>query len=66
MKTINLKYQLQHGIRNLNYVLNYILYHIFRIILSISLKKHRKKTDNPSIRIYMNKIENRSTFKIQK
>ena len=26
------------------------------------LKKHGKKTDNPSIRIYINKIENRITF----
>ena len=27
------------------------------------LKKHGKMTDNPSIRIYVNKIENRITFK---
>ena len=26
------------------------------------LKKHRENTDNPSIRIYVNKIENRITF----
>ena len=31
----------------------------------IYLKKHREKTDNPSIRIYINKIENRITFKIK-
>ena len=29
------------------------------------LKNHREKTDNPSIRIYVNKIENRITFKIK-
>ena len=29
------------------------------------LKKHRKKTDNPSIIIYVNKIENRIIFKIK-
>ena len=29
------------------------------------LKKHRENTDNPSIRIYVNKIENRITFKIK-
>ena len=29
------------------------------------LKKHGKKIDNPSIRIYVNKIENRITFKIK-
>ena len=29
------------------------------------LKKHGEKTVNPSIRIYINKIENRITFKIK-
>ena len=29
------------------------------------LKKHRESVDNPSIRIYINKIENRITFKIK-
>ena len=29
------------------------------------LKKHREKTDNASIRIYINKIANRITFKIK-
>ena len=29
------------------------------------LKKHGEKTVNPSIRIYINKIENRVTFKIK-
>ena len=29
------------------------------------LKKHGEETDNPSIRIYMNEIENRITFKIK-
>ena len=28
-------------------------------------KKHREKTGNPSVRIYINKIENRITFKIK-
>ena len=41
-----------------------ILYYIFKIILNIYLKKNREKTDNPSIIIYVNKIENRITFKI--
>ena len=30
------------------------------------LKKHRENTDKPSIQIYINKIENRITFKIKK
>ena len=29
------------------------------------LKKHNENVDNPSIRIYVNKIENRITFKIK-
>ena len=29
------------------------------------LKKHGEKTDNPSIRIYVNEIENRITFRIK-
>ena len=34
-KTINLKYQLQRGMTNLNYLTDHILYQIFQIILSI-------------------------------
>ena len=30
------------------------------------LKKHSESVNNPSIRIYVNKIENRITFKIKK
>ena len=30
------------------------------------LKKHNENIDNPSIRIYVNEIENRITFKIKK
>ena len=33
--------------------------------LEYILKKHGEETDNPSIRIYMNNIENRITFKIK-
>ena len=29
------------------------------------LKKHNENVDNPSIRIYVNKIENRTTFKLK-
>ena len=43
----------------------HILYQIFDIILNITKKKkHGENTDNPSIRIVVNKIENRITFKI--
>ena len=37
---------------------------MFKIILS-NLKKRGEKTNNPSIWIYVNKIENRITFKIK-
>ena len=62
---INLKYQIQHGMKNLNYLIDHILYQKFKIILNISSKKHEKITDNPSIKIYINKIENRVTFRIK-
>ena len=59
---INLKYQLQRGTKNLNYLRNHILYEIFKNIFSISSEK---MTDIPTIAIYVNKIENRITFKIK-
>ena len=33
--------------------------------MRISLKKHDENIDNPSVRIYANKIENKITFKIK-
>ena len=60
-KILDLKYQLQHGMESLNYLMDHILYQIFKITLNISLKM----TGNSSIRIYINKIENRITFKIK-
>ena len=50
--------------RNLNCLMDHVLNQMFKIILNISLKDG-EKTDNPSIRIYSNKIENRITFKIK-
>ena len=32
---INLEYQLQHGMKTLNYLIDHILYQIFQIILNI-------------------------------
>ena len=63
-----LKYQLPHGMKNLNYLMDHILYEISEIILSISSKKKKKnetQNDNPPIRIYVNKIGNGVTFKIK-
>ena len=51
--------------KNLNYQMDHILYQIFKNILNVSLKKHKTVTDNPSIRIYINDIENRITFKVK-
>ena len=44
--------------------MDHILHRIFKIILSI-FKKNNENIDNPSIRIDVNKIENRITFKIK-
>ena len=51
--------------KSLNYLMNYILCKTFKITLNISLKKHETVTDNPSIMIYINIIENRITFKLK-
>ena len=64
-KIINLKYLLLHGMKSLNYLMGHILYQIFKITLNTLKKKHVKKTNNSPIRIYVNKIENRITFKIK-
>ena len=49
--------------RNLNYLMDDILYQIIKITLSIF--KHRENIDNPSVKIYVNNIENRITFRIK-
>ena len=41
-KTINLKYQPQQGMINLNYLMDHILHQIFKIILSTFLNTWRK------------------------
>ena len=64
-KTISLKYQVQFGRNNLNYLMNHILYQIFEVNLSISSRKIEQGAYNPPIRVYVHKIENRITFKIK-
>ena len=49
---------------NLSYLMVRILYQVFQIILNTFLKKHGGDIEEPSARIYVNKIENRITFKI--
>ena len=45
--------------------MDHIQYWIFKIFFEYILKKHSESVDNPSIRIYVNKIKNRITFKIK-
>ena len=54
--TWNHKFQLPGGSHSVADIQDYFEY---------ILKKHTEKIDNPSIRIYVNKIENRITFKIK-
>ena len=54
--TWNEKFELPDGSYSVSDIQDYLGY-IF--------KKDGEKTDNPSIRIYINKIENRTTFKIK-
>ena len=50
--------------KNLNYLVDHILHQVFKIILNIYIKKkHGQKTANPSPKIYISKIENRTSFK---
>ena len=44
---------------NLNYQIHHNLYQICETIL-VTFKKHNENNDNPSIRIYVNKIENQT------
>ena len=56
MPTWNDKFELPHGLYSVSDIQDYFEY---------TLKKHREKIDNPSIRIYVNEIENRIKFKIK-
>ena len=64
-KTLNLKYQFQRGMKHLFYLIYSILYQIFNIIWVYLKKKHEKKSSDPSVRIYVNKIEKNNTFKVK-
>ena len=54
-----LAYNIHRKIQKGSYSVS-VIQHYFEYILK---KKHREKTNNLSIRIYVNKIENRITFK---
>ena len=48
-----------------NYLTYCNLYQICNIFFDYIIKKHEALTDNPPIKIYVNKIDNRNTFKIK-
>ena len=50
---------------NLNCLMDHIHYQIFKDYFECILKKHGENSDKPSVQIYVNKIENRVTFKIK-
>ena len=63
---INLKYLHAHGIINLNYQMDCILCQDrIQDYFEYILEKHGEDIDEPSVQIYVNKIENRVTFKIK-
>ena len=53
---MNLRYQLQHGMKSLNYLMEDNMYQTFKITLNNSKKKLEEKSGNPSIRIEIQKI----------
>ena len=59
------KFKISAPIWNLNYLMDHILYQIFKIILNLFFKKRKMVTDNPSVRININKIDYRTTSKIK-
>ena len=54
--TLNEEFDLPDGLYYISDIQNYFEY---------ILKNHKKVTDNPAMRIYINKIENGITFKIK-
>ena len=54
--TLNDKFEVPDGSYSVSDIQNYFEY---------TLKKHEENIENPSVKIYMNKIENRITFRIK-
>ena len=54
-----------NGMINFNYPMDQIRILYIQDYFEYFIKKHETVTDNPPIRIYVNKIENRITFKIK-
>ena len=62
-KMTNLKYQIKHGMKYSNYLMDPTVSDICNYFEYI-IKKSETLTGRPPIKIYVNKIENRITFKI--
>ena len=45
--------------------MDHILYQIYQIIQKTLKKKHGENSDNPSLKIYVNKLENIISFRIK-
>ena len=64
-----MKYQFEQGMINSNYLIYHNLYQAFKIIFSTLQKKKTKKKhetliDNTPINIYVNRTENKISFKV--
>ena len=51
--------------KSLNYLMGYIFLSDIQDYFEYIFEKHEQRTGDPSIRIYINKVENRITFKIK-
>ena len=60
IRTINLKYQLQHRMKNFSYLMDDILYQISKTILNILLKRHWEKKGQS----FNKNIENRKQSQV--
>ena len=65
-KKISLKYQLQRGIKKLNYLMDFILYQIIcQDYCKYIMKKSETITNNSPMKICVNQMKNRNTFRIK-
>ena len=51
--------------KNLNHKMNHTLYQIFKDYFKYIIKTNDTATDNSPIKMYVNRIENRITFRIK-
>ena len=63
-KIMNLKYQLRHEIKKFELPDGSSSVSDIQDYFEYILKTHGEKTDNPSVRIYVNKLEKKNTFRI--